>query len=235
MLIAVRFVAIVILATLMVGCASAAVPTPPRAVALEGLHRVAVVPSGETRFAGVTSSKDPGPELEDILKWLPYKEVLVPIARLVYRGVSWLMNERENAAPRDVTPGAIVAEAFVRSLRVSGPFDEIVTLEKEPVGDARRNLDAIVRVTVPTWGLLSVREGETPQVAGFADVRAQLVARESGVILWQHEEDVTHPERLTLSALKQDRSLSREELVEVLDRAGRRLASELLYARGRPQ
>ena len=235
MSIAVRLVAIVILATFAVGCASTAAPTPPRAVALEGLHRVAVVPSGETRFAGVTSSKDPGPELEDILKWLPYKDVLVPIARAVYRGVSWLMNERANAAPRDVTPGAVVADAFVRSLRVSGPFDEIVTLEKEPVGDARRNVDAIVRVTVPTWGLVSIREGDAPQVAGFADVRAQLVARESGVILWQHEEDVTHPERLTPSALKQDRSLTREELVEVLERAGRRLATELLYARGRAQ
>jgi hypothetical protein len=55
------------------------------------------------------------------------------------------------------------------------------------------------------------------------------------VILWEHEEDVTHPDRLALTALKQDRSLSREELVEVLERAGRRLATELLYARGRGQ
>jgi hypothetical protein len=231
----VRFVAIVVLATLVVGCASTATPTPPRSVTLEGLHRVAVVPSGETRFAGVTSSKEPDRELDDVLKWLPYKELLVPIARAVYRGVSWLMNDRANAAPRDVTPGAVVADAFVRSLRVSGPFNEILALDKEPVGDARRNLDAIVRVTVPTWGLLSVRDGDAPQVAGFADVRAQLVARESGVVLWQHEEDVTHPDRLALSALKQDRTLSREELVEVLERAGRRLATELLYARGRAQ
>lgn len=231
----VRFVAIVILATFVVGCASAAAPTPPRTVALEGLHRVAVVPSGETRFAGVTSSKDPERELDEVLKWLPYKDVLVPIARAVYHGVSWLMNQRENAAPRDVSPSAVVAEAFARNLRASGPFDEIVTLEKEPVGSARRSLDAIVRVTVPTWGLVSVREGEVPQVAGFADVHAQLVARESGVILWEHEEDVTHPDRLALTALKQDRSLSREELVEVLERAGRRLATELLYARGRGQ
>src|SRR5919206_3021055 len=113
MLIVVRFVAIVILASLLAGCASTTAPASPRAVALEGLHRVAVVPSGETRFAGVTSSKEPERELDDVLKWLPYKELLVPIARAVYRGVSWLMNERANAAPRDVTPGAVVADAFV--------------------------------------------------------------------------------------------------------------------------
>jgi len=227
---------LVLLGSVLAGCASSAPPptASPPAAALEGLRRVAVVPSGETRFAAASSSKEPGPELDEILRWLPYKEILAPIAHAVYRGVTWLMNERgANTAPRDVTPGAVVAEAFVRSLQLSGPFDEVVALGHEPVGEARRNVDAIVRVTVPTWGLMSVRDGEAPLVAGFADVRAQMVARENGVVLWEHEEDVTHPERFSVQALKQDRALSREELMEVLERAGRRLATELLYARGR--
>jgi hypothetical protein len=138
-----------------------------------------------------------------------------------------------SAAPRDITPGAVVAEAFARSLQLSGPFDEVVALGREPVGETRRNVDAIVRLTVPTWGLMSVRDGDAPLVAGFADVRAQLVARESGVVLWEHEEDVTHPERFSVETLKRDRALSREELIEVLERAGRRLATEFLYARSR--
>jgi hypothetical protein len=230
---------LVLVGSFLPGCASSAPPPPTRpiAVGLEGLHRVVVVASGETRFAVAQPSKEPGPALDDVLKWLPYKEILVPIARAVYHGVTWLMNANGGAsgAPRDVTPGAVVAEAFARSLQLSGPFHEVVALEREPVGEARRNVDAIVRLTVPAWGLVSVRDGDAPLVAGFADVRAQMVARESGVVLWEHEEDVTHPERLSFEALKQDRALSREELIEVLERAGRRLATELIYARGRAQ
>jgi hypothetical protein len=228
---------LVLLSSFFTGCASSAPvpPSRPLATGLDGLHRVVVVTSGETRFTAVTPAKDPGPELDDVLKWLPAKEILVPIARAVYWGVTWLMNadRGSSAAPRDITPGAVVADAFVRSLQVSGPFDEVIALGREPVGEARRDVDAIVRLTVPAWGVVSVREGNVPLVAGFADVRAQMVARESGVVVWEHEEDVTHPERLSADALKQDRALSREALMEVLERAGRRLANELLYARSR--
>ena len=227
---------LVLLGGFLTGCASSTpAPTARPAAALDGLQRVVVVASGETRFAAARPSKEPGPELDDVLKWLPYKEILAPIARAVYRGVTWLMNADGGAsgAPRDVAPGEVVAEAFARSLRLSGPFREITALAREPMGEARRNVDAIVRVTVPAWGLVSVRGGDAPLVAGFADVRAQMVARESGVVVWEHEEDVTHPERFSPEALQQDRALSREELIEVLERAGRRLATELVYARSR--
>jgi hypothetical protein len=76
-----------------------------------------------------------------------------------------------------------------------------------------------------------VRKGTPQQVAGFADVRAQMVLRETGVVVWEHEEDVTHPERLAVDTVIGNRALAREELMEVLERAGRRLASELIYAR----
>jgi hypothetical protein len=231
---------LVLVSSVFAGCASSAPPVPPSSsrpigTGLDGLHRVVVVPSGETKFAVVKPSKEPGAELDDILKWLPYREILVPIARAVYWGVTWLMNSDRGSsgAPRDITPGAVVADAFARTLQASGPFDEVVPLHEEPVGDARRNVDAIVRLTVPAWGILTLREGDAPLAAGFADVRAQMVARESGVVVWEHEEDVTHPERLTADALKQDRALSRERLIEVLERAGRRLANELIYARSR--
>jgi hypothetical protein len=230
-------VALVLVSSIFTGCASSA-PVPPLrpvGVGVDGLQRVVVVASGETRFSVVKPSKEPGPELDDVLKWLPAKEILVPIARAVYWGVSWLMNAERGSggAPRDITPGAVVAEAFARTLQVSGPFAEVITLGREPVGEARRDVDAIVRLTVPAWGLVNVREGNVPLLAAFADVRAQMVARESGVVVWEHEEDVTHPERLSADALKQDRPLSREALMEVLERAGRRLGNELLYARSR--
>jgi hypothetical protein len=69
-----------------------------------------------------------------------------------------------------------------------------------------------------------------PQVAGFADVRVEMVRRETGVVVWEHEEDVTHPERFSLDALSKDRALVHEVVVNVLERAGRRLANEVVYA-----
>jgi hypothetical protein len=234
---AVLIVALVLLSGGLAGCASS-VPEPPSrpvGAGLDGLQRVVVVPSGETRFSVVQPSKEPPPELDEVLKWLPYKYILVPLARAAYWGVSWLMTrDRDSSgAPSDITPGVVVADAFARGLKASGPFDDVVPLGREPVGEARRNVDAIVRLTVPAWGLVSVREGDVPLVAAFADVRAQMVVRDNGVVVWEYEEDVTHPERLSADAVKQDRALSHQALTEVLERAGRRLANELVYARSR--
>lgn len=230
--------ALVLALTLVLsGCASSA-PTPaprarPSVAALTELRRVVVVTTGDSRFTVMQDVKEPARGLEDVMKWLPYKEILVPIARAVYSGLSRLIeaDRAAGALPKDVTPGAVVAEAFARALQTSGPFNQIVPLDHEPVGDDRRLADAIVRLTVPSWGLMRVREGETDVAAAFADVRAQMVVRETGVVVWEHEEDVTHPGRLSLAAFKRDRGLTRQELLDVLERAGRRLASELIYAR----
>ena len=218
------------------GCASSDPGPAPRArpsgAALTDVRRVVVVTTGESRFTVMQESKESGGRVfDEVLKWLPYKDILVPIARAAYSVVTSLI-ESERAAgatPKDVVPGTVVAEAFARALHVSGPFNQIVALEREPVGDDRRLADAIVRLTVPSWGLMRVREGDADAVAGFADVRAQMVMRETGVIVWEHEEDVTQPARLSLDAFKRDRGLTRQELVDVLERAGRRLASELVY------
>jgi len=87
-------------------------------------------------------------------------------------------------------------------------------------------------VTVPAWGLVRVREGKPDLLAGFADVRAQMVVRETGTVVWEHDEDVTHPERLPLQAFTRDSEFARQGLLEVLERAGQRVANEFLYARG---
>lgn len=224
------------MAVVLSACASSP-PTPaprarPSGAALTDVRRVVVVTTGESRFTVMQEAKEPGRGFDEVMKWLPVKDLLVPIARAVYSGLSWLI-ESDRAAgtvPRDVVPGTVVADAFARALQVSGPFNQIVSVDREPVGDDRRLADAIVRLTVPSWGLMRVREGDADAVAGFADVRAQMVVRETGVIVWEHEEDVTQPGRLSLDAYKRDRGLTRQELVDVLERAGRRLATELLYA-----
>ena len=220
------------------GCASSTAPPPsvprPTTDALDGVRRVVLVASGESQFTVVQGSKEPGRELEEVLKWLPYKEILVPLARAVYWGVTWLLDtaRASDTVPPGVAPGAVVADAFARTMLASGgPFDQILAMDTEPVGEARRNAEAIVRLSVPSWGLLRVREGTPSLVAAFADVRAEIVLRETGVVVWRHEEDVTHPEALSLDALRGDRALARDQLTGVLERAGRRLASELIYAR----
>jgi hypothetical protein len=232
-----RSVLALAIAVVLSGCASSPPAPAPRArpssAAITDVRRVVVVTTGESRFTVMQDAKEPGRAFDDVMKWLPYKDILAPIARAVYSGISWLIDADRAAGtvPGDVVPGTVVAEAFARALQVSGPFNQIVPLDREPVGDERRLADAIVRLTVPSWGLMRVREGDPDMVAGFADVRAQMVLRETGVVVWEHEEDVTHPGRLSLDAFKRDRALTRQELVDVLERAGRRLANELVYAR----
>ena len=231
-----RSIALALALTATVGCASSAPVTPAPAAsrspaAPESLGRVVVVPWGDSRFAVARAEQDPTPIFNAIFNWLPYKNVLVPIAQLVYAGVtSFLESDRAAGTRPDVVPAALVAEAFTRALRESGTVSHIVTTSREPVGDARRDAEVVVRVAVPSWGLVHVRND---QVSGFADVRVEVVRRETGRVLWTHEEDVTHPERFAADALKKDQALTRELLMEVLGRAGRRVANELVYVRNR--
>jgi hypothetical protein len=220
----------------MWGCASSA-PAPsarPSGRALDGVRRIVVVSSADSRFSTVQTGATRAGAVDEVMKWLPYiPSKWALIAGLVYKGVaSFIDRPVSSGAPPGVTPGSVVADEFVRTLRSSRPFAEVVPLDREPTGDARRDTDAILRVTVPSWGLVRVREGNPQLVAGFADVRAQMVLPESGVVVWEHEEDVTHPERLPLEVVTRDRALSHEQLVHVMERAGRRLANELVYARG---
>ena len=94
----------------------------------------------------------------------------------------------------------------------------------------RRRADGLLRLTVPRWGLVRVRDGDPALVSAFADVQAQLVMRETGVVAWELSEDVTHSDRLPLAQFRRQHPLTQMELHEVLERAGQRLASELLYA-----
>jgi hypothetical protein len=55
--------------------------------------------------------------------------------------------------------------------------------------------------------------------------------RDTGVVVWRHEEDVTHPERFPLDTAKKAAPATRELLIDVLERAGRRVANELVYSR----
>ena len=230
------------LAVALVGlsaCASSA-PPPSGAASFSGpiaeVRRLAVVPFGESKFTMASAKKvDTGWMLDEVVKWYPKAAALAPLAKAVQRGIDWLADggRSAGAASRAVgaSPGATVADAFARTLLASGQYDQIQTLEREPTGEDRRQIDALVRVTVPALGIVRVQEGKPDMMAAYADARAQIVVRPTGVVMWEHEEDVTHAETLPLQAFTGDGELARQALKEVLERAGQRLANEFLYAR----
>jgi hypothetical protein len=49
--------------------------------------------------------------------------------------------------------------------------------------------------------------------------------------MWEYTEEVTHPEQIPVDAFLGDRQFARQEMIDVLERAGQRLANEMLYSR----
>jgi hypothetical protein len=230
-------VLLVLVVAAVSGCASS--PPPPRPSTarpfFDDVRQLTVVVSGQSEFSVLENSAEPGRTFDQILPWTGYAGLLKPIADLVHQVINWFVESDRKADAsadvRDLSPARVVARAFEARLRASGRFDDIRTLEGEPVGDEPRP-DVVLRLTVPTWGLVRVREGEPDLVSAFADVRAEMVARQTGVALWKDNQDVTGAERLPLKAFTGNRQFARRQLLDVLDRAGQRLASELLYAQG---
>jgi hypothetical protein len=222
------------------GCGSAP-PPPPAAAArpiarpFENVRRIAVVASGEPSFSVKEYSAEPGRTFQQIIKWGWVASVWQPVAELVHQGINWLLEfDRKSDASAGLTgvsPKDTVTEAFVAGLLASGQYDEVSAFTHEPVGEDRRRADAIVRLSVPAWGVVRVREGQPDLHSAFVDVRAEMVLRGSGVVVWERSEDVTGLERFPLDSLTRERDLTREQMLEVLKRAGQRLASELLYGR----
>jgi len=202
----------------------------------DDVHRVAIIVSGESTFAVAEDRVEPGRTFDEILKWHPYGGPLRPVAKLVHRAINKVRDADQVAtAARNVdgvSPGSTIARAMARTLEGSGEFNEIRILEREPTGEDRpRDDGALVRVTVPAWGVIRVREGDPDLVSGFADVQAQMVMGRTGVVVWDGSEDVTHPESAPLASFVRNRDFARETMTGLLERAGQRLANELLYAR----
>ena len=223
-------------------CAPAVAPqstAAPPAGPVGDVRRLVVVPSGETRLTmpGAKNADDAtvGRVFGEIAKWYPKAALWGVLASVIQRGIDWLTEDGRSSTDgrqvRGISPGTVVADAFTRALVASGRFDEVRMVAREPIGDDRREMDALVRVIVPAWGLVRVREGKPDMMAAYADVRAQIVIQPTSTIVWEHAEDVTHGDRLPLEAFTADSALSRQALLEALERAGQRLANELLYAR----
>ena len=236
-----QIVLVAFVAVALFGCASSTQPSrqpsPPAARPFDNVRRLAVVVTGESKFTVLEHSAEPGRTFDQILAWTPnpYKSLFQPFVELLHQGINWLLAsdhaERAGRNLAGISPTAAVSIAFAETLAASEQFREIQMLEREPVGDDRRRLDAIVRLTVPAWGIVRVREGDPDLVSGFADVRAEMMLRGTGVVAWQSTEDVTDPERFPLASLKKDPEFTRHHLLDVLTRAGQRLANELMYAR----
>ena len=221
-------------------CASSA-PAPSVAALPERARRGDAASGGravgreQAHPCGTKKKFEVGRVFDEVAKWYPKAAALGPVGQSRSTGhrLAGRVGTPAAAAPRvgSATPGAVVAEAFARTLMASGRFDQVRMLEREPAGEDRQQIDALVRVTVPSLGIVRVREGKPDMMAAYADARAQIVVRPTGVVVWEHDEDVTHPERLPLQAFTDDGELTRQELKEVLERAGQRLANEFLYAR----
>jgi hypothetical protein len=89
-----------------------------------------------------------------------------------------------------------------------------------------------VRVTVTAWGFVRVHGGDPDLFSSFSDVAATAAVPGAGVVLWEHHEDVTGADRMPSTSFTKDAQVARAEIRDVLERAGERLAAELLYARG---
>src|ERR1043166_8170346 len=142
------FAVLVVLAMFPVGgCASSSPAPHARLRAYDNVRRLAIVPSGETRLAVLGHSSEPGRTFDEILKWNPYRAVLAPIMRLVHQGINWaLESDRVSAASHHIdhlSPRTVVTDALARALEASGRYDQIRTLEREPVGEDRRRKGAI--------------------------------------------------------------------------------------------
>jgi hypothetical protein len=223
-------------------CASSTPPPPATGVPRDTLQRVVIVGSGDTKFTVTPENAEAARTFDgivsEVVKWMPFRYgmILAPLAKAVHSAISSSADAKRTTAAAahvaGVSPRSVVADAFARRLEASGQFSEVRRVEREPAGDERRRADAIIRLTVPEWGLVRVREGKPDLLAAYADVHAQIVLPATGAVVWEHAEDVTHPERLPRAALTGDGDVARHELREVLERAGQQVASEFLYARG---
>lgn len=217
------------------GCA-AAPPSRPSARPFDDVRQLAIVVSGESSLSVVGHNAEPGRTFDEIMAWYPTKAWMRPLAKLVHQGINWALEYDQTAtigrSVDGISPRTVVAEAMARKLRASGWFEEIRTFEREQPAEDRRRDDAVVRVMVPAWGVVRVRAGDPDLLAGFADVRGHMMLSGTGVILWEGSQDVTSPELFPLKAFMKDEDFARQEMVDVLERAGQRLASELMYARG---
>lgn len=220
------------------GCASSTPPARPAARPFDDVKRVVVVVSGDSSFSIVEHAVEPGRTFDEVIKWIPwvqYQAALRPAAQLIHRGINWALGADRSAVAvsslQGVSPRLVVADAMAKTLEASGWFTDVRTFDREPSAEDRRSADAIVRVSVPAWGLVRVREGEPGLLSGFADVRGQMAMRGTGVVLWEYREDVTNPEQIPVDAFLGDRQFARQEMIDVLGRAGQRLANEMLYSR----
>jgi len=216
------------------GCASAP-PPRPTARPFDDVRRISIVVAGESSLSVVEHKAEPGRTFDEIMAWYPTKVWMRPLAKLVHQGINWALGFDQTVtiarSVDGISPRTVVAAAMARRLRASGWFEEIRTLEREQSIEDRRRDDAVVRVMVPTWGLVRVRDGDPDLLAGFADVRAHMAQPGTGIVVWEGSEDVTSPEQFPVGAFMKDPDFARQEMVDVLERAGQRLASELMYAR----
>ena len=216
------------------------VPLRPSGDQLQGVGRLAVVVPAQSTFtvlnarmtAGVAQSMPRGMGILDTLFFLGLSVVLAGAEAGIASAEDAALTAAVAPHVAAISAPSVLGEAFVRTLRAARRFGEIPMLDREPQGDELKRFDVVVLLKVPAWGLVRVTREEQVLMSGFAIIQARMTMASSGQVVWEEEDDATGHGWHALDSFKQDAELTRRELTDTLERAGWRLAAELLYPRG---
>lgn len=118
---------------------------------------------------------------------------------------------------------------LAKTLKESVRFSEVQMLDQKlPAAEARK-YDAVLTVRIMRWGLRAPAPTESEALAAFAEIQAQMMRVENGETLWEERDTVVGQGRHGLAAYQQDRNLLRQELQDMIEKAGYRVAMQLLY------
>jgi hypothetical protein len=127
------------------------------------------------------------------------------------------------------SPASPLRDAFVGALKGGGRI-EVDVVESERLLQGQDH-DAIIRLTIKDWGVRLPSRAISDKLAAFAEIEARMTRGRSQEVLWDEHEVSLGNGRHELAAYRQDAVLLRGELTEMLQGAGYRLATLLIYPR----
>ena len=222
--------ALLVVTVLSTACSSSRGPVQPTSAQLQDVRRVALVLDAPSEFQIVkeqTSDRSGRPGV--IVGGLLFGALGAGLAMAANKASD---GNKDRASAEALKPGLTASPAILRdtlrqALQASGRFAAIETPPAAPEGSAARAYDAILVVRVPTWGLL-VAQREPPLLTSFAEVEAKLTRVRTGEVLWQSSVNrFLGTAQQPLDAYRRDAELTRQELTESFETAGRFLAKEL--------
>lgn len=122
-----------------------------------------------------------------------------------------------------------LAGILARALKESARFSEVQMLDQEPTAAEARKYDAVLTIRIVNWGLRAPAPTESARLAAFAELQIRMVRVSNSETLWEEQDTVVGQGRYGLATYQQDRNLLRQELQDTIEKAGYRVATQLLY------